>query len=245
MKSAVGRVARSTILPGILLETQLMDVGGSGLPALIKSGHVAHTIKLPPGSAGLLPFLRPRDRVDVQLVLNAQGSSVNGKSRGSRVIRLLSNVEVLAVGDQLEDHRDRDEVKAESNSSKRSGVPSIALLLTKIQSLRLGLGESKGQLVVTLQNADSEQSDEADADEVTLSELLGEDGLPIQSAIESPVADPSATSQGHQAPPAVATPPDAEPTAPLSRRIVVYYGTQRREQMLKLRRPTRMAIFSH
>ncbi|MEO1999210.1 MAG: Flp pilus assembly protein CpaB [Planctomycetaceae bacterium] len=245
MKSAVGRVARSTILPGILLKTQLMQAGGSGLPALIQPGHVAHTIKLPQGSAGLLPFLRPKDRVDVQLVLNAQGASANGQSRDSRVIRLLSNVEVLAVGDQLSDYQEHDDVKSESNSSQRSGIPSIALLLTKIQSLRLGLGESKGQLVVTLRNAQSESSAETGANEMTLSELLGEDGLPVRSAIESTVPGPSVASQNQQAPPAAATPPDAERAAPTSRRIVVYYGTQRREQILKLRQSPRVAIVLH
>ncbi|MEO1995089.1 MAG: Flp pilus assembly protein CpaB, partial [Planctomycetaceae bacterium] len=148
-KTALGRAARSTILPGILLETQLMQQGGSGLPALIPVGFVAHTIKVPGASSGLLPFLRPKDRIDVQLILNAQGASAGHKARVSRVVPLLNNVEVLAVGTRLSDYLDEED-GSKSKKSSDSKSSSIALLLTKHQSMQLGLGESKGELLITL-----------------------------------------------------------------------------------------------
>jgi len=243
MKTAVGRVARSTILPGILLETQLMDSGGSGLPALIKPGHVAHTIKVPKGSAGLLPFLRPKDRVDVQLVLNAQGTAVNGRSRVSRVIRLLSNVEVLAVGTQLSDYPDQGDGKSEAPAAKGATAASIALLLTKHQSLRLGLGESKGELVVTLRNAQSDQSAEADVAEVTLNELLGEAAQRDRGATPASVQRPPTASVNSPDSPAVVQPQD-EPQRPANRRLVVYYGTQRTEQMLSVRKSAPLVVIA-
>ncbi len=244
VKTAIGRVARSTILPGILLETQLMNSGGSGLPALIHPGHVAHTIKLPRGSAGLLPFLRPTDRVDVQLVLNAQGASVNGRSRVSRVIRLLSNVEVLAVGNRLSDYQEQGDDKSDSSVSKGSTAASIALLLTKHQSLRLGLGESKGQLVVTLRNARSEPSAEPDVAEVTLSELLGDAGQPDRPSVDSPAHRSPVVAPSPHVSPATVAPPKGESMRPATRKIVVYYGTQRREQTLSLRKSAPLVVVS-
>ena len=243
LESAVGRVARSTILPGILLKTQLMQAGGSGLPALIQPGYVAHTIKLPAASAGLLPFLRPKDHIDVQLVLNARGGATTGQSRDSRVIRLLRNVEILAVGDRMSDYEEKKDVKSKSKTQKTSRNPSIALLLTKAQSLRLGLGERKGELVVTLRNPLADSAAETEVDEFTLSELFGD----IDEAVKPVVASPTPVATDLEPSPpvqAVANPPNAEAKSaqPASRRIVVYYGTQRSEHTLKLRRSAPLTV---
>ena len=221
LKTALDRTARSTILPGILLETQLMQQGGSGLPALIPQDRVAHTIKVPSASTGLLPFIRPKDRIDVQLILAAQASSSGRKSRGSRVVPLLNNVEVLAVGARLSDYNEKDD----ESKSKKAKVSSIALLLTKRQSMQLGLGESKGELLITMCNARGSQSTGAQVKEVTWNELLGE-----EPEDESPETQPVVPVKA--ATPATPVEPDTKPQRPKTAKIVVYYGTQRREHSI-------------
>ena len=226
LKGALGRAARSTILPGILLETQLMQLGGSGLPALIPIGQVAHTIKVPSASSGLLPFLRPKDRVDVQLILNGQARSGGRQARVSRVVPLLTNVEVLAVGTRLSDYLDDDDSKSKKSAKPTSS--SIALLLTKRQSMQLGLGESKGELLVTLRNPRNATSLGLYTMDVTWNDLLGEDRDRTSKA--NPPTAPTP-------PPAAAPIPnagDGKPRRANHAKIVVYYGTRRHEHTISV-----------
>jgi len=228
LQVALGRAARSTILPGILLETQLMQLGGSGLPALISVGRVAHTIKVPKASSGLLPFLRPKDRVDVQLILNAQASSGGRQARVSRVVPLLTNVEVLAVGTRLSDYLDEEDDRSHSKKAFESHASSIALLLTRRQSMQLGLGESKGELLITLRNPRNAKTNGPETKEVTWNDLLGDEA--DRDANDNPPTAPTP-------PPAAAPIPNdggEKPRRANQAKIVVYYGTRRHEHAISV-----------
>jgi pilus assembly protein CpaB len=141
----VGRIAVNDIAARrlILAGDVSADAGAAGLSLLVKPGYRAITLdandEIAVGS-----FLRPGDRVDVEVVLPAQGPGGVGQSRA-----WLTDVDVLAVGAATG-------AGAAAPSSATPGgqgaARTVTLALTPDQVSRFVLARSSGRIFLTLRN---------------------------------------------------------------------------------------------
>jgi pilus assembly protein CpaB len=140
----VGRIAVNDIAARrlILAGDVSVDAGAAGMSLLVKPGYRAITLdandEIAVGS-----FLRPGDRVDVEVVLPAQGPGGLGQSRA-----WLTEVEVLAVG----------AATGAGGAAPASATPAgqaartVTLALTPDQVSRFVLARSAGRIFLTLRN---------------------------------------------------------------------------------------------
>jgi pilus assembly protein CpaB len=161
IEDAVDRVTFSPLVMNeSLLDNKLAEMGsGRGMAGLTTKGMRSVTIQTPNVSSGVAGFILPGNHVDVLLTVESQGQDATG---GGSTVRLLQNVEILAV-DQRLDAAPLDK-KVDTSSSR-----SVTLLVTPDQDAMLALAQRKGTLHLSLRN--SGDTAEADSRPVTLGDL--------------------------------------------------------------------------
>ena len=160
---AVGRLAAVSIHEGILTDNFLVSKDAvQGLTSLIPKGKVAVTVPTPTMDSSVARLVQPGDHVDVQLTVSSRDR--NDPTGGAQSMFLLHNLEVMAVGSQIEASLGGDD----SNSAYKS----VTLLATPDQALRLNMGKSQGELQLVLRSAESDEQED-DTQRLTKNDLLG------------------------------------------------------------------------
>lgn len=161
LEEALGRVADYPLLMGeYVVEPKLFPKGaGAGLAAMVPPGFRAFTIQTPSFSSTVAGLIRPRDRVDVLLTMH---HGPNGE--GATTSTLLQQVELLAVHTTID--------APSSENAKPTETRSVTLLVTPREAAILDLGQSKGDLHLTLRNIKDEENHQ------TLPVTMADLGLP-------------------------------------------------------------------
>ncbi len=171
-EDVVGRTTAVRVTPGIVLTSHLAPKGTApGLRGLIPKGKRAFTIHTPSDSAGVAGLIHPGDRVDVMLTIHD-----NGEYDGSTVT-LLENMEILAVGQQIDPHAPKADAKKSTRTTNR-GAQSVTLMTTSLDARKLTLGQSRGTLNLSLRNPDCDQTHEEEELSLSWNELLGRELAP-------------------------------------------------------------------
>jgi pilus assembly protein CpaB len=155
-------VERTALVPlvkdELVLEAKLASrYAGRGLAPLIPDGMRAITITTNISSA-VAGFILPGNHVDVLLSMSDVGP--NPLTGGATTTTLLQNVEILAVDQHMDTPADN---KIDIN------LRSVTLLVTADQAAKLQLGQTKGQLHLTLRNPND--SKDARAKPATLADI--------------------------------------------------------------------------
>jgi pilus assembly protein CpaB len=142
MTQMSGAIARTPIMAGEPITTQKLIKAGQGgvLAAILPAGMraVSTKIKLETSAGGLI---MPNDRVDVILI---QRVKARGNAEDYVSDTLLSNVRVLAIGQQIE--------TKEGKRVADGNATTATLELTPRQSELLTLGNTKGELSLSLRS---------------------------------------------------------------------------------------------
>jgi len=138
-----GRVARFSILPGVVIQPVMLAPEGTtpGLSVKIPAGHRAVAVKVDEFSS-VAGFLKPGSRVDVIAVLTVK------KEKSTETISrtILQNVEVAAVGQQLD----------ESAESTNALTRSVTLIVKPDEAAQLHLASTKGQIRLAMRNQEDQ-----------------------------------------------------------------------------------------
>lgn len=163
---AIGRIPRERILANEVVRTERLANPeiGEGLNAIIPRHMRAHSITVDDGQA-LSGMLDPGSYVDV-LVTYHQGTD----RPVAETQTVLQAVFVLAVNDQLPDG------KTLGREAQQLYAPSVTLLVTPQQAVRLAHAENTGRLHLSLRN---------DADE-QLAQLHGIDVSSLRTRLAAP-----------------------------------------------------------
>lgn len=163
VENVIGRVVLVSFVQNEpLLKAKLSrDEGVSFFSSIIKMGMRAYTIQTTGPSSTVAGFVRPGDRVDVMLHLRGSTSDETG---GGSTTTLLQAIEILAVDQILDPNADRDKMWA-----KGSKLSSVSLLVTPEQALLLALGQTNGELSLSLRN--SKDTDEAYTQPATIKRI--------------------------------------------------------------------------
>lgn len=141
VEKLAGRVASYTMLPGIVLQPNMLapEGTGPGLGVKIPEGYRAVAVKVDEFSS-VGGFLKPGSRVDVIAVLNVK------KGRRSETITkiILQNIEVAAVGQQLD-----DQTEAGANNALSR---SVTLLVRPKEASELHLAATKGNIRLAMRH---------------------------------------------------------------------------------------------
>lgn len=162
----LGKVATADIMPQQLLldSTISADPAQAGLAALIPNGYRAISI-VTNDEIAVGQFVRPGDKVDIQLVLpdnvlSKQGALGRPEADLSEARTVLQDVLVLTVGATLGDPTLTQEAaeKAAGAAGRRS-EPSrtISLAMTPDQIAKFALARSVGSFYLSLRGADDPQ----------------------------------------------------------------------------------------
>lgn len=197
----VGKVATADILPQQLLldSTLSADPAKAGLAALVPAGYRAISI-LTNDEIAVSQFVRPGDKVDIQLVLPdtvfaKQGGGGRPETDISEARTVLQDVLVLTVGATLGDPTLAQAAtdQAASTSGRRNDTSrTISLAMTPEQIAKFSLARSLGAFYLSLRGPDDLQ-------------LIGDNTAKL-SDIRGP------------------TPPPAAPAAPQKRPIELIVG---------------------
>ncbi|MGL4961435.1 MAG: Flp pilus assembly protein CpaB [Inquilinus sp.] len=162
----VGKVATADILPQQLLldATISADPAKAGLAALVPAGYRAISI-LTNDEIAVSQFVRPGDKVDIQLVLPdtlfaKQGSVERPETDVSEARTVLQDVLVLTVGSTLGDPTLAQAAaeQAASASGRRNEVSrTISLAMTPDQIAKFALARSLGSFYLSLRGSDDLQ----------------------------------------------------------------------------------------
>ena len=152
---AVGRVAMTTIMRNEpLFNGKLTKENGEGfIASIIKPGMRAYTIQTKGPSSSVADFVRPQDRVDVLVTIRG---TTNDETGGGSTTTLLQSVEILAI-DQILDP-DADTMKMLERWAKGDNLTSVTLEVTPVQASMLALGQSYGELSLSLRRFGDEQN---------------------------------------------------------------------------------------
>jgi pilus assembly protein CpaB len=165
-----------------------------GMAALVPSGLRAFTINTPSVASGVAGFVLPGNKVDVLLTMEG--------GRGSTTSTLLQNLEILAVDQRIDAPSD--------NRVDPNQLRSVTLLVTPDQAARLGLGQNKGALQLSLRNPQDDRF--ANTSPARLSEFDGSRDDVVKTALaESPK-------------PALPREAEAPRPAPPRRFVMIYRG---------------------
>jgi pilus assembly protein CpaB len=181
LQDVIGRVAFIPLLKGEpLLEGKMAPKNsGRGLAALIPKGMQAVAIQTPNVATGVAGFIMPGNHVDVLLTFGGRGSAEPHKGT---TIRLLQNVEILAVDQRVD-------APAENKVDPKE-LRSVTLLVTPRQAAMLALGQSKGSLQLALRNPQDEldaKSGPVTPGDIGLRDEKGPlDTLPVAAAAVAP-----------------------------------------------------------
>ncbi|MBW8725516.1 MAG: Flp pilus assembly protein CpaB [Inquilinus limosus] len=183
----VGKVATADILPQQLLldSTMSADPAKAGLAALVPAGYRAISI-LTNDEIAVSQFIRPGDKVDIQLVLPdtvfaKQGVTDRPETDISEARTVLQDVLVLTVGVTLGDPTlAQTAAEQAASTSGRRNDPSrtISLAMTPEQIARFALARSLGTFYLSLRGPDDLQ-------------LIGDNTAKL-SDIRGPTPPPSA-----------------------------------------------------
>jgi pilus assembly protein CpaB len=197
IEKVVDRTAMQGILPEELVLEAKVATGDSahGLSPFIRDGMRAFTILTPSDASGVAGFILPGNRVDVVLAVSG-GDEATG---GATATTLLQNIEVLAVGQQLEAPRE--------NRMELKEMRSVTLSVNPDQAAKLSLAQTKGTLHLSLRGDLDDLT--AKVDTVTLKELRFLQ-LPGENLLDD-VADEETTP--------VTASVDEPPPAPVVRRV--------------------------
>ncbi|WP_395677157.1 Flp pilus assembly protein CpaB [Inquilinus sp.] len=158
----VGKVAIADILPQQLLLDSAMsaDPARAGLAALVPAGYRAISITTNDEIA-VSQFVRPGDKVDIQLVLpdsvmSKQGGQGRAQTDLGEARTVLQDVLVLSVGTTLGDPA---LAEAAADDAGRRGEPSrsISLAMTPDQLSKFTLARSLGSFYLSLRSPDDLQ----------------------------------------------------------------------------------------
>lgn len=151
---ALNRVALTALVAGEpVFESKLTDETGQGfIASVIKPGMRAKTIETRGPSASVAGFVRPGDRVDV--LLNIRGRS-GDETGGSSTITLLQSVELLAIDQVLDPGVDAIEMLG--RWAKGDEPTSVTLQVKPSEALLLDLGQSYGELSLSLRGFGDEE----------------------------------------------------------------------------------------
>jgi pilus assembly protein CpaB len=179
---------RATLIPlvkgEVLLDSKLTAKGaGGGMAGLTRKGMRAVTIQTPNVSSGVAGFILPGNKVDVLLTVSRSGQ--DDTSGGGITVRLLQNIEVVAVDQHLD-------ARADTKVDPK-GMRSVTLMVSPDQDAKLALAQTMGTLHLSLRN--SQDSQAANTKPVTLAGLRF---LPEKPGVEPKKPD--------MAPPAVKKP---------------------------------------
>jgi pilus assembly protein CpaB len=171
---AVGRVAMSTVMPGEpLFKSKLSKENGEGfIGTIIKPGMRAYTIQTKGPSATVAGLVRPQDQVDV--LVNIRGTT-NDETGGGSSTTLLQSVEILAIDQMLDPNP--DPLKMLEMWTKGNNFTSVTLEVTPAQASLLALGQSYGELSLSLRRLGDSQEMEtlpATIRDIRLLELTGQ-----------------------------------------------------------------------
>jgi pilus assembly protein CpaB len=160
IEDAVGRATAIPIPAGdLVLETKLAAKdAGRGLAALVPIGMRAYTIQTSRIASSVAGFVLPGNRVDI--LLNLHGNQ-NDSTGGGSTTTLLQSIEILAVDQRLDAPTD--------NKVNPKDLGSVTLLVTPDQAALLDLGQSLGQLTLSLRNP--EDGKQAEAQPATLVDI--------------------------------------------------------------------------
>ncbi|OWJ56525.1 Flp pilus assembly protein CpaB [Inquilinus limosus] len=162
----VGKVATADILPQQLLldSTMSADPAKAGLAALVPAGYRAISI-LTNDEIAVSQFVRPGDKVDIQLVLPdtvfaKQGVAERPETDISEARTVLQDVLVLTVGATLGDPTlAQAAAEQAASTSGRRNDPSrtISLAMTPEQIAKFALARSLGTFYLSLRGPDDLQ----------------------------------------------------------------------------------------
>lgn len=164
---AVDRAAMSPLLPGEpIMDAKLAPLNaGRGVAALVPPGMRAYAIQSSRISANVAGFVLPGNRVDVLLTIRQSGQGLE-----SSTTTLLQAVEILAVGQQLD-------APAENKVSPKEGT-TVTLVVTPEQAAILDLGQTVGNLALSLRNPEDQA--EAETTPVLLSDIQFREESPLE-----------------------------------------------------------------
>ncbi len=156
IKSAEGRIVRTTIFPGeVIMDERLVKPGSlGGLPSLIPTGMRAITLKVDE-TTSVSGFVRPGHFVDILTTIDVAG----GEKTITKTI--LQNIRVIATGHEIENGHEDKKVKV---------IPTITVLATLEQSERIALATNAGSIRLVLRN--HEDVEEVITEGVSLSSLI-------------------------------------------------------------------------
>jgi pilus assembly protein CpaB len=162
LEDAVERVTFMPLVKGeVLLDGKLAPKGsGRGMAALTPKGMRTFTIETPKVASGVAGFIMPGNRVDVILTV-APPSGLDDPTGGGITTRLLQNIEVIAVDQNLDGTAD--------GKGDPKGMRSVTLMVTPGEDDKLALAQTKGTLHLSLRNSQDTQA--ANTKPVTLSAL--------------------------------------------------------------------------
>ncbi|WP_225769533.1 Flp pilus assembly protein CpaB [Inquilinus sp. Marseille-Q2685] len=162
----VGKVATADIMPQQLLldSTISADPARAGLAALVPAGYRAISI-LTNDEIAVSQFVRPGDKVDIQLVLpdgvlNKQNGLERPDSDLSEARTVLQDVLVLTVGSTLGDPSlAQAAAEQAANTAGRRSEPSrtISLAMTPNQIAQFALARSLGSFYLSLRSPEDLQ----------------------------------------------------------------------------------------
>ena len=208
VEKATGRTLRMPLKQGdVLLEPMLVNAGVDAITELIPDGHRAFSIRVVDSSAILDGLIQPSSHVDVLLTLKDGGSAEDEQNGGAMTRTILQNVEVFALGKQIEAHRQ------ETNTDR---MRSVTLLVTPDQANDLQLGQNQGSLHLTLRGKDTTIVEDERSD---LRQLRGDNKPSTPSTTPAPLTLPPIISAKLAPEPA-----PLQPTT-ITRRLVQIRGT--------------------
>ncbi len=178
IKSAKGRIVRTTIFPGeIIMDERLVKPGSlGGLPSLIPKGMRAITLKVD-DTTSVSGFVRPGHFVDILTTVDVDGT----EKTISKTI--LQSIRVIATGHEIENSDEKKKAKV---------IPTVTVLATLEQSERITLATNAGLIRLVLRN--HEDLDEVITEGVSLNSLIPQANQDIElsppvlvEAFEEPV----------------------------------------------------------
>lgn len=170
-EEVTGRVARYTMLPGVVVQPTMLAPEGTvpGLGVKIPDGYRAVAVKVDEFSS-VGGFLKPGSRVDVIAVLNVK------KNRKTETITkiILQNIEVAAVGQQLDDQSDSNSNNALSRS--------VTLLVRPKEASELHLAATKGNIRLAMRSYKDQVATKAE--DATESKLFGQEEEEVSAPLQ-------------------------------------------------------------
>jgi pilus assembly protein CpaB len=219
VEDALNRAVFSPLVKGEpVIEGKLAPKGaGRGMAALVPKGMRAFTITTPNITSGVAGFVMPGNKVDVLLTVGAQQGGED-RTGGGTTTTLLQNIEILAVDQRID--------APVENKVDPNELRSVTLLVTPDQAAMLDLGQSKGNLHLSLRNP--EDGANAHTRPATVNDLRFFQQKPWDERAKGVLDALGKTLAQRQQ---VVEPPPPPPAAlvidePVQRSVRIYRGTQ-------------------